>query len=215
VAPGDPRDNEGDPARVSTDTEGKSTTHVTVADRRGMVVSYTFTIESTGGNGIVVPGWGFLLNNELTDFDFSNPSHPNAPDGGKRPRSSMAPTIVTDAGEPILALGSPGGSTIITTVLQILLERLDLGKTLPEAIASPRASQRNGTTTSAEPAFIASPEAQVLRDVYGHAFTRATPDPPAEIGAATGIELLDRNRFLAAAEPVRRGGGSAMVVDGR
>ncbi|MGH2987530.1 MAG: gamma-glutamyltransferase [Solirubrobacterales bacterium] len=215
VAAGEPRDNEGDPARVSTDTEGKSTTHVTVADDRGMVVSYTFTIESTGGNGIVVPGWGFLLNNELTDFDFSDPSHPNAPDGGKRPRSSMAPTIVTRAGEPILALGSPGGSTIITTVLQILLERLDLGKTLPEAIASPRASQRNGTTTSAEPAFIASPEAQALSDVYGHAFTRATPDPPAEIGAATGIELLDRNLFLAAAEPVRRGGGSAMVVDGR
>jgi len=215
VAPGEPRDNEGDPARVSADTEGKSTTHLTVADRRGMVVSYTFTIESTGGNGIVVPGWGFLLNNELTDFDFSDPSHPNAPDGGKRPRSSMAPTIVTDDGEPMLALGSPGGSTIITTVLQILVERLDLGKTLPEAIASPRASQRNGTTTSAEPAFIASSEAQVLSDLYGHAFTRATPDPPAEIGAATGIELLDRDRFLAAAEPVRRGGGSAMVVDGR
>jgi gamma-glutamyltranspeptidase/glutathione hydrolase len=215
VAPGEPRDNEGDPARVSADTESKSTTHLTVADRRGMVVSYTFTIESTGGNGIVVPGWGFLLNNELTDFDFSDPSHPNAPDGGKRPRSSMAPTIVTDDGEPMLALGSPGGSTIITTVLQILVERLDLGKTLPEAIASPRASQRNGTTTSAEPAFITSSEAHVLSDLYGHAFTRATPDPPAEIGAATGIELLDRDRFLAAAEPVRRGGGSAMVVDGR
>ena len=56
--------------RAHGDTEGTSTTHLTVADRHGIVVSYTFTIESTGGNGIVVPGWGFLLNNELTDFDF-------------------------------------------------------------------------------------------------------------------------------------------------
>jgi gamma-glutamyltranspeptidase/glutathione hydrolase len=215
VQPGEPHDNEDEPIRVGADVEGKSTTHLTVADRRGMVVSYTFTIESTGGNGIVVPGWGFLLNNELTDFDYADPAHPNAPAGGKRPRSSMAPTIVTRDGQPLLAVGSPGGSTIITTVLQILLERLDLGKTLPEAIAAPRASQRNGTTTSAEPAFIASPEAQVLRDEHGHAFTRATPDPPAEIGAATGIEFLDGDRLLAAAEPVRRGGGSAAVVDDR
>ncbi|MQA74151.1 MAG: gamma-glutamyltransferase [Solirubrobacterales bacterium] len=186
VEAGEPRDNEGDPALVNTtETPGKSTTHLTVSDRHGMVVSYTFTIESIGGNGIVVPGWGFLLNNELTDFDYSDPAHPNAPAGGKRPRSSMAPTIVTRDGEPVLALGSPGGSTIITTVLQILLERFDLAKTLPEAITAPRASQRNGTTTSAEPAFIAAPEARLLQDRHGHAFTRATPDPPAEIGAAT------------------------------
>ncbi len=215
VEPGEPTGNEADPDGGSVDTEGKSTTHLTVADRRGMVVSYTFTIESTGGNGVVVPGWGFLLNNELTDFDFSDPSHPNAPDGGKRPRSSMAPTIVTRDGEPVLAVGSPGGSTIITTVLQILVERFDLGSSLPEAIAAPRASQRNGTTTSAEPAFIGSEEAQVLQAVFGHEFTRATPDPPAEIGAATGIEFLRGGRMLAAAEPGRRGGGSAMVVSRR
>ena len=212
VAPGEPRDNPEGSSRVSHDTEGKSTTHLTVADADGMVVSYTFTIESTGGNGIVVPGWGFLLNNELTDFDYTNPSHPNAPAAGKRPRSSMAPTIVTRDGKPVLALGSPGGSTIITTVLQILIERFDLGASLPEAIAAPRASQRNGTTTSAEPAFIESPDAQVLRDVYGHSFIRAAPDPPAEIGAATAIEFGRRGRLLAVAEPVRRGGGSAMAL---
>jgi gamma-glutamyltranspeptidase/glutathione hydrolase len=76
-------------------------------------------------------------------------------------------------------------------------------------------AQRNGISSSAEPAFIASPEAQVLTEVYGHEFVRATPDPPAEIGAANGIEFLDRGRFLAAAEPRRRGGGSAMVVAAR
>jgi gamma-glutamyltranspeptidase/glutathione hydrolase len=182
-----------------------STTHLNVSDRDGNVVSYTFTIESTGGNGIVVPGYGFLLNNELTDFNFDSTTHPNRVEGGKRPRSSMAPTIVLRDGAPFVAVGSPGGSMIITTVLQILVERIDLGSLLPAAIAAPRASQRNTANTSAEPAFIASPEAEALR-ARGHLFT-STP----EIGAATGIEFLDDDRVLAAAEPVRRGGGSAAV----
>jgi len=180
-----------------------------VSDRAGNVVSYTFTIESTGGNGVVVPGWGFLLNNELTDFNFDSLTHPNRVEGGKRPRSSMSPTIVLDDGKPLLALGSPGGSTIITVVLQILVDRLDLGATLPEAIAAPRASQRNTTATLAEPAFSSSPEGQALAALFGHAFSAT-----AEIGAATGIEFLGHGRVLAAAEPQRRGGGSAMVVIG-
>ncbi|MGH2950108.1 MAG: gamma-glutamyltransferase, partial [Solirubrobacteraceae bacterium] len=188
--------------------QGTSTTHLTVADDDGMVVSYTFTIESTGGNGIVVPGWGFLLNNELTDFNFNSTAHPNMVEGGKRPRSSMAPTIVTRDGEPVVALGSPGGSTIITTVLQLLVERFDLGKTLPEAIATPRATQRNTATTLGEDEFLAT-EAPALR-ARGHVIERT-----GEIGAATGVELLDDGQFLAAAEPVRRGGGSAMVVGDR
>jgi gamma-glutamyltranspeptidase/glutathione hydrolase len=182
-----------------------STTHLSVTDARGGMVSYTFTIESTGGAGIVVPGWGFLLNNELTDFNFDSTTHPNRVEGGKRPRSSMAPTIVLRDGAPLLAVGSPGGSMIITTVLQILVYRLDLGLSLPAAIAAPRASQRNTAATSAEPAFIASPEAAELR-ARGHVFT-----PTAEIGAATGVERLGRGGVLAAAEPVRRGGGSAQV----
>jgi gamma-glutamyltranspeptidase / glutathione hydrolase len=184
---------------------GQETTHLVVSDRTGTVVSYTFTIESTGGNGIVVPGRGFLLNNELTDFNFDSTTHPNKAEGGKRPRSSMAPTIVLHGGRPFLAVGSPGGSMIITTVLQVLLERLDLGATLPQAIASPRASQRNTERTVAEPAFMSSPEAVALGG-RGHMFT-STP----EIGAVTGIEFLGEGRVLAAAEPVRRGGGSAIV----
>jgi gamma-glutamyltranspeptidase / glutathione hydrolase len=179
---------------------------LTVSDRAGNVVAYTFTIESTGGNGVVVPGWGFLLNNELTDFNFDSLTHPNRVEGGKRPRSSMSPTIVLQDGRPLLALGSPGGSMIITTVLQLLLDRLDLGATLPQAIAAPRASQRNTAMTAAEPAFIGSPEGQALATQYGHRFSTTS-----EIGAATGIELLADGRVLAAAEPVRRGGGSAMV----
>jgi gamma-glutamyltranspeptidase/glutathione hydrolase len=193
VPPGNPYPYEG----------AETTTHLTTSDKSGNVVSYTFTIESTGGSGLVVPGFGFLLNNELTDFNFDSTTHPNRVEGGKRPRSSMAPTIVTRAGAPFLALGSPGGATIITTVLQILLDRIDLGMTLPQAIADPRASQRNGLNTGAEPAFLSTPERTAL-EARGHHFTNA-----GEIGAATGIEFLAGGGVLAAAEPVRRGGGSA------
>ena len=168
-------------------------------------MSYTFTIESTGGAGLVVPGWGFLLNNELTDFDYALLDHPNSVAGGKRPRSSMAPTIVTHGGRTLLTVGSPGGSTIITTVLQLLLDRFDTGMTLPQAIADPRATQRNGATTQAEPAFLSSPLAAML-EARGHRFVT---NP--EIGAATGIEFLPAGGVVAAAEPTRRGGGSAMV----
>jgi gamma-glutamyltranspeptidase/glutathione hydrolase len=119
----------------------------------------------------------------------------------------MAPTIVLSQGKPFLATGSPGGSMIITTVFQILLNRIDFGMTLPEAIAAARASQRNTATVQAEPAFLASPEAAELDLELGHDFA-STP----EIGAATGVEFLPNGRVVAAAEPVRRGGGSAAVV---
>jgi gamma-glutamyltranspeptidase/glutathione hydrolase len=196
-------------APAATATRTGSTTHITTADKWGNTVSYTFTIESTGGAGMVVPGFGFLANNELTDFNFNSLTHPNRVEGGKRPRSSMSPTIVLKGGKPLLAVGSPGGATIITTVLQILVDRLDLGMTLTQAIADPRLSERNTalpTGTQAEPAFFATPERAAL-EARGHVFS-STP----EIGAATGIEFLGGGTLLAAAEPVRRGGGSAMVV---
>lgn len=190
------------------DTNGQSTTNLTVTDRWGNVVEYTLTIEQIGGNAMVVPGRGFLLNNELTDFNFTptqGPApDPNLPAPGKRPRSSMAPTIVLDHGRPFLALGSPGGATIITTVLQILVNRLDFGMTLADALAAPRASQRNTAATQSEPGFDADrPGLEAL----GHVFT-ATP----EIGAATAVEFLRFGRVVAVAEPTRRGGGSAAVV---
>jgi gamma-glutamyltranspeptidase/glutathione hydrolase len=211
VAPGDPYDNQGSGSKpphagATVSHPRQSTTHLVVSDSRGNVVSYTFTIESTGGNAIVVPGFGFLMNNELTDFNFDSQTHPNRSDGDKRPRSSMSPTIVTQGGQPFIAVGSPGGSTIPGTVLQILLGRLDLGDTLPQAIAAPRVVQRNAQADTAEPAFINSPEGQALT-AYGRTYS-----PMSEIGAATGIEFLTGGRTLAAAEPVRRGGGSAAVV---
>jgi gamma-glutamyltranspeptidase / glutathione hydrolase len=187
--------------------EGLSTTHLTTWDRWGNVVAYTLTIEQTGGSGIVVPDRGFLLNNELTDFSFSPPPpgavpDPNLPAPGKRPRSSMSPTIVFDEGAPVLAVGSPGGSMIITTVLQTLLNRLDFGMPLLDAVAAPRASQRNTVAVSAEPAFNEDP-----LEALGHTFVDV-----AEIGAVTAIEQRDDGQLVAVAEPVRRGGGDAAVV---
>jgi gamma-glutamyltranspeptidase/glutathione hydrolase len=195
------------------DTENISTTNMTVADKWGNVVEYTLTIEQTGGSGIVVPDRGFLLNNELTDFStVYDPADPNRIQPGKRPRSSMSPTIILEDGKPFLALGSPGGSTIITTVLQTILNRVDLGMSISEAIAAPRAAQRNAAKVTAEPAFITAHESQLTP--YGHRFTPSGDafTSAAEIGAATAIEFGPNGRMVAAAEPVRRGGGSAMVV---
>jgi gamma-glutamyltranspeptidase/glutathione hydrolase len=187
----------------------QSTTHLTVADAGGMIVSYTFTIESTGGNGIVVPGHGFLLNNELTDFTYNATTGPNRVEGGKRPRSSMAPTYIERQGRPFLALGSPGGASIITTVLQTATNRIDAGRKLPAAIALPRASQRNAPTSQPEPAFLERYGAALTAPPFAHAFG----PPMAELGAVTAVEFRRRGRMTAAAEPVRRGGGNAQTVE--
>ena len=195
--------------RTGVPGDGKSTTSLSVADRWGNVVAYTLTIEQYGGSGITVPGYGFLLNNELTDFNFAplqpGVPDPNLPGPGKRPRSSMSPTIIVEDGRPILTVGSPGGATIITTVAQVITEHLDRGRDLVEAIAAPRLSSRNGAE-DIEPALRDSDDGTALA-ALGHVFT--TQDV---IGNAAAIRLWGRGDFEAAAETTRRGGGSAMVV---
>lgn len=191
----------------SPDTENVETTHLTTADRWGNVVSYNLTIEQTGGSGMALADRGFLLNNELTDFSAVwEADDPNRIEGGKRPRSSMAPTIVLADGEPVLALGSPGGSTIITTVTQMLFNYVDRGMSLEESIAAPRATQRNTADVFAEPEFIDQQSAALA--LLGHFF-----NPVEEIGAATAIELGADGLMTSVAEPVRRGGGSGLVVE--
>ncbi|MBO0984630.1 gamma-glutamyltransferase [Rathayibacter sp. SD072] len=201
-------------AAQESDTENISTTHLSVVDKWGNAASYTLTIEQTGGSGMTVPGRGFLLNNELTDFSTVYvATDPNRIEPGKRPRSSMSPTIVLDDGKVTFVVGSPGGSTIITTALQTLVNRIDLGMTLPEAVAAPRASQRNTASTTAEPEFIEAyaddlaPFGQQLTP-SGDSFTSA-----AQIGAVAAIEVDPSGLMTAAAEPVRRGGGVGLVVD--
>ncbi len=224
LVPGDPSRPSADPAEprpgpqhADARDEGTSTTHLVTADRDGNVVAYTFTIEQVGGSAITVPGRGFILNNELIDFDFSPrtpgvPS-PNLPGPGKRPRSSMSPTIVLRDGKPLLALGSPGGSKIITTVAQTLVNRLDLGMTLPDAVAAPRASQRDFEETDAESAFLRAPERPTLERL-GHRFalTPSTVGRAPTMGSVSALEFLPGGLIQATAEPTRSGGGSAMVV---
>jgi gamma-glutamyltranspeptidase/glutathione hydrolase len=116
------------------------------------VVSVTSTIEFTWGSGITVPGYGFLLNNELTDFNFvpaadAAQGNPGANDVAprKRPRSSMAPTLLFKNGKPVAAYGSPGGATIINSVLNVTLNLVDHGMSLQQAIDAPRLSVTHAT----------------------------------------------------------------------
>lgn len=212
VAAGDPYPFQHDlsvplrPAAPPLAHESMHTTHLTVSDREGNVVAYTFTIESWGGSGIVVPGRGFILNNEMTDFDFSGP-HPNVPEAHKRPRSSMSPTIVLKDGAPAFTIGSPGGSTIITTVLQTIVNHIDLGMSLADALAAPRMSQRNAGTTEVETLlnFPGSAQARAL-EAKGHAWSETD-----QIGAASGIRFNADGTVTAVSEPLRHGGGSAIV----
>jgi gamma-glutamyltranspeptidase / glutathione hydrolase len=215
VAPGDPAPFDGGGTagvfQSATNDNEQHTNHLVVADRQGNVVSYTNTIEQIAGSGILLPRRGFLLNNELTDFNFQTGTA-NSVQPNKRPRSSMSPTIVTRKGRVVEAIGSPGGATIITTVLQTLLNQLDFGMSLPEAIEAPRASNLNGTT-SAEPAFIAQYGGALT--ALGEKFTSVAPSSPLlspYIGIAAGLVFMPHHDLETATESWRGGGGSAMVV---
>jgi len=226
VAPGDPTGSGGS-CKPSTSgarqpEEGPNTNHFVVTDRWGDTVSYTNTIEQLGGSALTVPGRGFLLNNELTDFDFTplqeGVPDPNLPAAGKRPRSSMAPTIVLRHGKPYIAVGSPGGASIITSVLQVLVNRIDLGMSLPAAVAAPRASQRNSATTQAEPAFLDEPTTPGLEKL-GQKFAVSDTsglDPSIKIdpriGVVAALEFRPDGTVQAVGEPSRRGGTYAGVV---
>jgi gamma-glutamyltranspeptidase/glutathione hydrolase len=193
------------PANTRLLSESAHTTHLTVSDKDGNIVSYTYTIEDWGGSGIVVPGYGFILNNEMTDFDFSGP-HPNVPEAGKRPRSSMSPTIAFRNGKPAFTVGSPGGSTIITTVLQTIVNHIDLGMPMDAAMNAPRLSERNGSATDVEPGFAGSTQAQAL-ERFGQRWSSKVE----EIGAANALVFNEDGTVTAVSEAKRHGTGTALV----
>ena len=157
--------------------ESTDTTHVSVLDGAGNAVAYTTTLNLAYGSKIVVSGAGFLLNNEMDDFS----AKPNAPNSfgligreanaiapGKRMLSSMTPTVVLKDGEPFLVTGSPGGSTIITTVLQVVTNVIDHGMDLPAAVSRPRFHhQWLPNRVTYEPGALAAPTLEALRD-SGH-----------------------------------------------
>jgi len=151
AAPAAARTSSSDPK------EGTHTTHFVVADREGNVVSLTTTVESLFGSGILVPGYGFLLNNELTDFNWPPSFNLASGDIGandvapyKRPRSSMTPTLLLKDGKPFAALGSAGGAKIINAVVQITSNLLDHGMSVEQAIDAPRISARTSDTVFCE-----------------------------------------------------------------
>jgi gamma-glutamyltranspeptidase/glutathione hydrolase len=185
-------------AALTSQPEHGHTTHFSVVDKWGNVVSYTTTIESGWGSGILVPGYGFLLNNELTDFNFSPRAGTDPPgdldfDPGandvapfKRPRSSMSPSILFKGDSPIAAYGSPGGSTIINSVFQITLNLIDHGLAIQEAIDAPRISSTTSNPTGAsirrEEGF-SEDVIQELEDL-GHVFRS-----PSSIGSVQAIVI--------------------------
>jgi len=192
---------------------GSNTTHVSVADRQGGLVAVTTTLNGAYGNGISVPGAGFLLNNELDDFSLKPGSANgyglvqgavNAIAPGRRPLSSMTPTLVfRPSGEPLLATGSPGGSRIITTVLQVLLNRLVFGLNLASSVAAPRIhSQLWPDQISTEEGL--SPDTRRLLEAMGHKLVTV----PA-MGSANSVEVLP-----AKGVPVGPGVGSRPTLSG-
>jgi gamma-glutamyltranspeptidase/glutathione hydrolase len=144
-------------AAVPPVREGTHTTHFVVVDKHHNIVSYTTTIESLFGSGITVPGYGIVLNNELTDFNFPPTfdratGNPGANDVApfKRPRSSMAPTLLLKGDEPFAIMGAAGGATIINSLLQITSNIIDQGMTIQQAIDAPRISSRQVGPVSCE-----------------------------------------------------------------
>ena len=117
--------------------EHEDTTHFTVADKEGNIVALTSTVNHFFGSKVAVPGYGFVLNDEMDDF-VPGEGHPNSIAPGKTPLSSMSPTIILKDGEPFAALGSPGGTTIISTVAQVISNLIDYDMTMQEAVDFPR-----------------------------------------------------------------------------
>ncbi|WP_028117646.1 gamma-glutamyltransferase [Ferrimonas senticii] len=196
VAHGEFAQNHGDDATVPL----PSTSHMVLADADGNLVSLTSSIEMGFGSTVMVGG--FLLNNQLTDFSLNPGSaeHPaaNRVEGGKRPRSSMAPTIVLDADkEPLLALGSPGGSRIINYVSQVTIGLLDWQLPLDQALALPRVSHRND--------YLLLESATALEALAPQMITRGYQVKLAPLNS--GVQVIKRvnNGWQGAADPRREG----------
>ncbi len=201
------------------DTESVSTTHYSIIDSDRNMVSVTSTIELLFGSGIVVPGRGFLLNNELTDFsataeDADGNPIANAPEGGKmprrtalgddaeteggkRPRSSMAPTLVLLDGEPYMALGSPGGSRIIGYNLNVLTNVIDFDLDVQEAVNAPRVVARNGAINLDSEWFSG--------ELVGGLTARGFDVNEGNTGAVQAIVVGEDGNLYGAADPRRNG----------
>ncbi len=174
--------------------ESDQTTHYSVVDKAGNAVAVTYTLNTNFGSGIVARGTGILLNNEMDDFS-AKPGvanayglvggDANAVQAGKRPLSSMTPTLVLKDGKPVLVTGSPGGARIITTVLQQVVNHIDFGMNPAEAAATPRFHhQWTPDELRVEKGF--SPDTLALLRQWGHKVTLK-----ASMGRTQTIEIRD------------------------
>jgi gamma-glutamyltranspeptidase/glutathione hydrolase len=166
------------PASFEWPEESAETTHLSVVDSSRNAVALTYTLEDSYGSKIVVPGAGFLLNNEMGDFNagpgLTNAeglvgTEPNLAAPGKRMISSMTPTILARDGRVFLVLGSPGGRTIINTVLQVILNVVDFGRNVQEAVDAPRFHHQWLPDLIRYERFGLSPDTRALLEAKGHA----------------------------------------------
>ena len=197
--------------------EGSNTTHFSIIDNAGNAVSMTYTLDDWFGARVVASGTGVLMNDEMDDFtpdpglvnsDGFVRGDANAIAPGKTPLSSMSPTIVTKDGKPVLVLGTPGGSRIITTVLQTILNVVDFQMNIQEAVDAPRIhNQWLPDVTNTEP-FALSPDTRKVLESMGYRFKDSEPTNhvAAIIVGAPSLEgkAIGRNRFYGANDP--RGG---------
>ena len=177
--------------------DGEHTTHFTIADAKGNVVSLTTSLGDSFGSGLLLPHAGFFLNNAMTGFT----EGANALDPGKRPASPLSPTIVLRGNKPFLALGSRGGSAIATTILQVFLNVVVYGKPLPAAVAAPRVHhQASPEQISYERGRMPQATLEAL-NAMGHGL-----EARESIGDVHAI-LFENGRLIAVADP-RRGGAA-------
>lgn len=206
-----------DPESVySTDVqqEGTNTTHYSVVDKEGNAVAVTYTINSYFGAGVVAPGTGFLLNNEMDDFTTKLGSSnqfglrqgsANLIEPGKRPLSSMSPTIVTKDGQVYLVTGSPGGSTIPTTVLQVITNVIDYGMDLADAVNSPRVHYQGLPKRVVAEAHAITPDTFRALKIRGYSTM-----PFMSWGAAESI-LVNGDKTMIGVNDIRKPAGKAVA----
>jgi gamma-glutamyltranspeptidase/glutathione hydrolase len=202
IRAGEARFDYAPPALVIPESE--STSHLSVADGKGNVVALTQSINSFFGSGLVVPGTGVLLNNHLADFD-DRPGGPNAIGPGHRPASSIAPTLVLRAGRPVLVIGTPGATRIVSALAQIIVNIVDFGMGLDEAVEAPRVHCL-GKTLAMEGRFPAE-VVETLRG-WGHPI-KMYPDFDNYFGGAQGILIDAKKKRLVGAADSRRDGFAA------
>lgn len=181
--------------------EHQDTTHYSVADKDGNMVAVTCTVNGYFGSAVAVDGYGFILNNEMADFDVGA-DHPNSIAGGKTPLSSMSPTLIMKDGEPVAALGSPGGTTIIATVAQICSNLIDHGMTMQEAIDAPRIKGFRNTTLDYEGRF----SDETISEMEAKGWTmNASDDFNRSFGSVNAVRYAADGTLDGGADPRRDG----------